>query len=179
MRKLFKKNNRGFTILFASLIGSLVMAIGMAILTVTIMQINLSSAGRESQNAFYAADTGTECALYLNYGGGNPHAGTTVCSNGVFPKPGNTQICDLGSSFTYRCQGLPVTFGSTPVTTNTDGSVTTHFEVNAISNPQNICFVVNVTKKVDNTTSIESRGYSTCDSANPNKFERAINTNNF
>lgn len=174
---------RGFTILFASLIGSLVMAIGMAILGVTIMQINLSSAGRESQHAFYSADTGTECALYLNYGGGNPDAGTATCPDGVFPKPGGqVSVCDSAgpSPYTYKCQGQAVVL-SAPAT-NGDGSVTTHFESNYSNNLQNTCFIVDVTKNSGanaNTTSIQSRGYSTCDPANSARFERAINTNNF
>jgi len=177
MQKFYQKNNRGFTVLFASLIGSLVMAIGMAILAVTIMQINLSSAGRESQHAFYAADTGTECALYLNYGGGNPDAGTSVCPDGVFPKPGGgnlSLVCE--TAFAYKCQGQTVSFGIP--NTNTDGSLTTHFELNDKSNPENTCFSINVTKKSDNSTAVESRGYSTCDPNSPNRFERAINTTN-
>lgn len=59
-----KKNQRGFTILFSALVASLVLTLGISIFSVAQKQIILSSLGRSSQYAFYAADTGAECALY-------------------------------------------------------------------------------------------------------------------
>jgi hypothetical protein len=57
-------NERGFTILLAALIASLVLALGISIFTIAQKQLILSSIGRNSQFAFYAADTAAECALY-------------------------------------------------------------------------------------------------------------------
>jgi hypothetical protein len=57
-------NQRGFTILFAALVASLVLTLGISIFSVAQKQVILSSLGRSSQYAFYAADTGAECALY-------------------------------------------------------------------------------------------------------------------
>ena len=54
----------GFTLLLAALISSVVLALGISIFEIALKQINLSSMGRDSQFAFYAADTGAECALY-------------------------------------------------------------------------------------------------------------------
>lgn len=56
--------NRGFTLLIAALISSVVLALGVSIFEIAIKQVTLSSIGRDSQFAFYAADTGAECALY-------------------------------------------------------------------------------------------------------------------
>ncbi len=82
------KFKKGFSVLFASLTGSLVLLIGLAILSITIKQITLASAGRESQLAFYAADTGVECALFLDAGGGNVNAdGNPICPQGIFGIP--------------------------------------------------------------------------------------------
>ncbi len=55
---------RGFTLFYAMLISSLLLAIGIAIFNITFKELTLSSGARESANAFYAADTGLECALY-------------------------------------------------------------------------------------------------------------------
>lgn len=55
---------RGFTILLAALVASLVLALGISIFTIAQKQLILSSLGRGSQFAFYAADSGAECALY-------------------------------------------------------------------------------------------------------------------
>lgn len=57
-------SERGFTILLAALIASLVLALGISVFTIAQKQLILSSIGRNSQYAFYAADTAAECALY-------------------------------------------------------------------------------------------------------------------
>jgi Tfp pilus assembly protein PilX len=58
------KTNRGFTLLLAALISSVVLTLAGSIFTIAQKQVTLSSLGRDSQFAFYAADTGAECALY-------------------------------------------------------------------------------------------------------------------
>src|SRR3989344_3435689 len=56
--------SRGFTLLLAALVASLVLTIGLAIVSIARKSVNLSSIGRDSQFAFYTADTASECALY-------------------------------------------------------------------------------------------------------------------
>jgi hypothetical protein len=58
-------NNKGYTLLFAVLVASLVLAIGLYILSVSRQQFILSETARDSMNAFYAADSGLSCALAL------------------------------------------------------------------------------------------------------------------
>lgn len=62
--KFFNGKNRGFTLLLAALIASTVLSLGSSIFLIAQKQLLLSSAGRDSQFAFYAADAGAECALY-------------------------------------------------------------------------------------------------------------------
>lgn len=57
-------HTKGFTLFYAVLTASLLLAIGIAIFNITFKELILSSGARESANAFYAADTGLECALY-------------------------------------------------------------------------------------------------------------------
>jgi len=58
---------RGFTLLLAALVSSIVLAVGAAIFGIAQKQVLLSAIGRDSQFAFYAADTAAECALYWDF----------------------------------------------------------------------------------------------------------------
>jgi hypothetical protein len=58
------RHQPGFTLLLAALVGSLVLALGLSIVAIARKSVTLSSIGRDSQFAFYAADTAAECALY-------------------------------------------------------------------------------------------------------------------
>ena len=57
-------DNRGFTLLLAALVASIALSLGASIYNIVQKQLILSSLGRDSQFAFYAADMATECALY-------------------------------------------------------------------------------------------------------------------
>ena len=59
-----KDSKKGFVILIAVLVATLVVSIGAFIASIAVKELRLSSSGRESQNAFYAADSAIECALY-------------------------------------------------------------------------------------------------------------------
>lgn len=62
-----RKSDKGFTLLLAALISSIVLAVGAAIFGIAQKQVLLSALGRDSQFAFYAADTAAECALYWDF----------------------------------------------------------------------------------------------------------------
>src|SRR3989344_7944098 len=53
----------GFTLFFAIVVIAVLMGVGVAIANLVTKQLKLSSLYRESQVAFYNADTGLECAL--------------------------------------------------------------------------------------------------------------------
>lgn len=80
---------RGFTLLLAALVASIVLALGTSIYTLAQKQVMLSSLGRDSQFAFYAADTAAECALYWDFRYG--YFGTSTPSNPAAQNP----TCDL------------------------------------------------------------------------------------
>jgi len=56
--------SRGFTLLLAAIISSIVLSVGLAIYSIAQKEVTLSSLGKYSQFAFYNADSGSECALY-------------------------------------------------------------------------------------------------------------------
>ena len=199
------KTSLGFTLLFASLVGALVLTVGMAILSIALKQLTLTSAGKATQQSFYSADTGVECALYLDRG-----AGLGDCRLGFFPTPdglGGYFSClnpdPAGPPVTpvsadaVRCMGEKIPL--TDVTSEGLYRATTRFtfdngltdsddvDINgAAATHGDICFVIAVTKQIDDpgtppdetATIIESRGYNTCSTNTTNRYERAIRSVN-
>ncbi len=66
MMKSDKKinNKSGFAMLFAVLASSLLMAIGISMFNISIKEIQIATSERDSQIAYYAADSARECAIY-------------------------------------------------------------------------------------------------------------------
>lgn len=159
---------RGFTLLLASLIASLLTSLGIAMFTIAQKEVILSSLGRDSQYAFYAADSGAECALYWDFNGAftpdtvthDARCNSTVI--GEYRPPDSTAPADLVIG------GKPYSAGL--MTTNF------YFEQNGH------CVLVQVTKRETGqpSTIINSRGYSTaCDTsgepiATSRTLERAV-----
>lgn len=143
---------RGFTLLLAVLVSSILLALGLAIYNVTAKQVILSSAGRESQFAFYAADTGIECTLYWDY---------------------------QQNAFSTTSPRAQIACGATPnavVTSSGSGDTFTRtFSFSMSSTNPTPCASVTVTK-ISSTqkTTVEALGYNTCDTTNPRRTERAI-----
>jgi hypothetical protein len=67
--KIFMKKNflttKGFVILFASIIATIILIMSFAIYTVSIKSSALSIGAGEALDAFYAADAGIECGLLV------------------------------------------------------------------------------------------------------------------
>jgi len=59
-----QKEKKGFALLIATLVSGLFLAISSVIFQIAYVELLLSSVGRDSQLAFYAADSGVDCALY-------------------------------------------------------------------------------------------------------------------
>lgn len=57
-------NNRGAVLLIAVVVSSLVLVIGIGILNITTKEIMFSSLNKHSRAAFFAADSGIECAMH-------------------------------------------------------------------------------------------------------------------
>ncbi len=110
---LREQSNRGFTILLAALVASLVLALGISVFSIAQKQIILSSLGRSSQYAFYVADSAAECALYwdmrFGYFSSTSPGGTPTCDGDALsitpatPPPGQPVYT---MSFEYEPNGL-------------------------------------------------------------------------
>ncbi len=162
------QKNKAFALLFAMFVSSIMLSIGLGISNIIYKELVLSGIGRESELSFYTAQTGLECAQYLNQ-----------TDPLVFPGVGEDGRLD---STRDMCVGAkidpdPVTGTSYYVSTQaTDGnSKTTTFQIRVQnSGAPDMCASVLVEKRTDNYINIESRGYNTCDYNNPRRVERSL-----
>src|SRR3989344_3546084 len=58
---------RGITLFIAVIASSLLLLVSLAVVNITYKDILFSSSARDSQFAFYAADSGVECAMYWDF----------------------------------------------------------------------------------------------------------------
>jgi hypothetical protein len=59
--------SRGFTLFIAALVSSVLLSLAIYMAGIARKELILTNLGRESQYAFYAADAGAECALYMDF----------------------------------------------------------------------------------------------------------------
>ncbi len=78
------KTSRGFAMLFSVLLSSLLISIGLSIFNISLKEVDVSSSARDSQIAYYAADSARECAVYWDI------------KKGAFPAciDGSGSMCD-------------------------------------------------------------------------------------
>ncbi len=145
-----RATERGFTLLMAVLVASIMLSLGYAIFNIAVKELVLSSSGRESQFAFYAADSGVECALFwdLQYDAFSTSSALTEISCGI---------------------------ATSTLTRELVGSIhTTIFSFSQNPSAAAPCTAVRVTREEPFETVIESSGYNTCISDNPLRLERSI-----
>lgn len=162
-----KNTSRGFTLLLAVLVASILLALGFAIYNIAVKQIILSSAGRESQFAFYGADSGIECALYADY------------HNDIFATTSSAAEVNCGEG-TLPPDGA----GGGVATLTRDDSLLPHTRITTFTfslGPalRNACATVVVDKTYDPaedtlSTVIDSSGHNTCVTTDPRRIERTI-----
>jgi hypothetical protein len=146
--------NRGFTLFIAIVIMGTLLLISAGMVSLAVRQALISASGRESQAAFYAADTGIECALYWDVQ--NPSGVSGFATTSTSQINCNNQIKTVG--------GSAVVVGGFAVST-----FTFNFD------PDPPCVIVSVFKAMNSSaTRIESKGYNTCDPTNPRRVERAL-----
>ncbi|OGI73645.1 hypothetical protein A3D42_01410 [Candidatus Nomurabacteria bacterium RIFCSPHIGHO2_02_FULL_41_18] len=63
VRNLNGGSNSGFVILFATTLASIIFSIALGVANVAWKELRFGSSARDANNAFFAADTGVECAL--------------------------------------------------------------------------------------------------------------------
>lgn len=176
----------GFTLLFAVLVSTLVVSIGATIISIALRQTILSSTSRESQFAFYAANTALDCAHYWD-----TFTGLELGGKVVFPSPLGEESVEEGSSEAalITCSGVNIITGSGnddkgwESDSGTDYTEKTFYlkiadQVGITELPEySYCATVTI-KKTDNSpnidTVIEVKGYNTCIETNVRRVERSL-----
>lgn len=164
---------KGFTLFFAMLVGSLALAVGLAIYDLTIRELDLSAAATQSQYAIYAADTGAECALYWDSQYSNVATNNNGGSNSVFAtSSADTQSAAGGSGIFCNTQDISGTVSSPWTVTAVPTAATTTFNITLT--PQAYCATVTISKSGSpSQTNIVSNGFNTC-TAGALQLERSL-----
>ncbi len=155
---------KGFALLFAIIASSVLLSIGLGIWNIAFKELVLSSFGRESQVAFYVADSAIECALYHDFIGTNVFA---TSSNSI---PGG--VCNGQEYNTFQCASLTV---SNYVKSCDGQNATTTFTIN-LGNGKAIVLI----GKSDpggtgrSATNIVSHGQNSTTNYNPTLVERGL-----
>ncbi len=177
LNPLLSKTKKGFTLFIALIVSSILLTIGFSIGNIILKQLKLVNSGKESQLAFYAADSGAECALYwdrkdtsgssvydMNFGTSTPRESVRIDCGSTNPTP-------------------PTTNGKVYVESkNISGDIaTTTFYVDFTENAgYPACSKVVVVRTGENTL-VDARGYNAifrdgvgCDITNPRTVERGL-----
>lgn len=98
-----KKNKNGFTLSYSLLVISIVLSISMAISEIVLRETVISGFGRDSLVAFFAADSGVECALYWDvkhdYFSTSRTSSTISCSGSTITFNPSSGISEFGLNF--------------------------------------------------------------------------------
>lgn len=172
MKANLKQKNRAFTLFVSLLVAALMLAIGFSIGNIIIKQLVLSSSGGGSQIGFYAADSGSECALYWDRKDGD---GLSVAESPFSPIATSTDellriVCGAGADV----DGGGLVYGLTKICdTDLCGPMSTHATTSfyidlrdRLDPSYRACSHVIVSKSYDPLTGaedtvIDSRGYNT------------------
>lgn len=151
MKKIkLKIKNSGFVILFAVTLAAILLSIALGVSNVALREIKFGTSAKDTNEAFFAADTGAECAL-------------------VNDKSTSHSFVSTGSTGNIQCLGNTITLnGSSPVWSfNISG-------LGAGNNPQG-CATVTV-NKTNPTTVVTSKGYnnSGCNTNSSTAVERQL-----
>lgn len=177
LRKKTGEKKGGFALLYSVLVTSILITIGLSMADIATREIVLSSSGLGSQIAFYAADSGVECALYWD-----------------IKNPSGKSAFATSTASTISCNGQSIATNSQTVPTNppqqslvggggiANGTSIFYLDFTGGSTPLPYCAIVSISKTQNPDplngprilTKIESRGYNTCVTSNPRRVERAI-----
>jgi hypothetical protein len=76
------KHKKGFAVLFSILLASFLITLGISIFNISLKEIQITTSIRDSQIAYYAADSARECAIYWDVKQGVfPTCLDSSCSN--------------------------------------------------------------------------------------------------
>ncbi|MBU0723241.1 pilus assembly PilX N-terminal domain-containing protein [Patescibacteria group bacterium] len=185
-----KRTNRGIALLVSIIVASIVLIIGLGILNIATKEIVLSMFGKESGKAFYAADTGIECAMYWDIKAPLGQYSFATSSNSEPSKSETEVLSCAGQIFNPHSHpdfdGWDFIKGPTSATTTLKFSAWTEeavigdgYDALSVNNP---CVEVTIEKYQEDIggglfvvrTKINSIGYNNCDINKKYRSSRGI-----
>lgn len=177
LSKLSLKDRRGYTLLFAVIVSVLVLSVGAFIVSISRKQFVLASASRDSVSAFYAADSGLECAIEQLYAQPSVISTTTIYA-----------AATAGTPITITCGGA--TWTAVPASSPSLQAATTTWQM-SVQGSQPACATIAAyyhSANADGTGAtsyyIDARGYNigwdsranppACNLYGPRRVERAL-----
>ncbi len=171
----------GFVLLFSLLVSSILLATGLGISRLMIRQITLASLSRQSQIAFFAADSGLECALHWNIIGRFEKKITIgpdniYCNGAVIKGEDLSNTSAMSGAVDDNCPSDPL---GQPTYNNIRGNERSCFTVSLGSNtniidPKEPCVFVIVDKSKLEQTRITSNGFNKCSLTAPDVLQRTL-----
>ncbi len=153
-----QQSSRGFALLVAIIFTAVILAVSLALLDISYKQILLASAAKQSQYAFYNADSALECALEQD----------------SFVPSGQTPRFDFTSGATsgnFTCEGQNITYFY-PTNGGNPRTGTFNVTCNATATTYNAQVVVY--KLPTGATYFYSNGFNNCNTNDPFRVERGI-----
>jgi Tfp pilus assembly protein PilX len=170
-KTFLKKSNAGFALLFSILLASFLISLGISIFSVSLKEIQITTSERDSEDAYYAADSARECAIYNDIIlGAFP---TCISSNGSglcnsYSENNNVTQTLPQLSVTVTCNRIPSTLIFAQFGLTFSATTTNFFQASSTSS-STPASDINITKTWDTTnllnpkvdTTIETWGHNT------------------
>ena len=122
----------GFVILFAVTLSAILLSIALGVANIALKEIKFGTSGKDTNNAFFAADVGAECALYYDRSSGSA----------FIPSPPS-----------ITCNDNSITITENPASVWT-------FTVSGLGSGGQGCAKVTVDKTTGSLTQVVSNGYN-------------------
>lgn len=149
------QKNRGFVILYAVTLAAILLAIALGVINIAWKEVRFGTSAKDTNNAFFAADVGVECALMND--------------------KSTTNLFVTGTSPNLTCNGV----NNITATETAPSSSKWNFVLDMSSTKQG-CAKVTVDKSISPVTTITAKGKnisdSSCVATNSNTVERELKT---
>lgn len=139
------KSQKGYALLFTIMIISVITVITAGLINASTKQLILSSLAKDSQVAFYQADTAADCAFYFDL--------VKIEKEG-----------DVVDGSTWSCGGHELTVS---------GKLS-KYKLVSIPDGNNPCFNIEVSRDPLKETLVTATGYNTCNFSSPKVVQRKI-----
>ena len=162
-----RNRNAGFAVLFAVLLASFLITLGISIFSISLKEIQIATSARDSQIAYYVADSARECALYWHW----KYAKFPVCIDSacitLLDINGEPYSAESSLPVTITCNNIPVTLSFNKYASNWTYSAkkSDFFQASSTSSSTPVSDIKITTKFIPSTsgvvTIIETWGHNT------------------